>query len=208
MAYLYVEIKPGVTKYMQAPNGTNLGEDYCYKLKKSLYRLKQAGRVWNELIDDKLRAQRFIPVDEDNCVYIRRKSNGKITMLLLYADDIICSASSKQILIELVENLRSLFKLKLMGVPSTMSLSVPSQLLGLELIWGRGFSTVQINSSKLVRELLKDQYKGAVNRPKRIPEDPSFKFLKEDCLFDDETFSKEDRDMQKSYRSIAGLYFL
>jgi hypothetical protein len=45
MAYLYGEIEPGVTIYMQAPKGTNLGEGYVYKLKKSLYGLKQAGRV-------------------------------------------------------------------------------------------------------------------------------------------------------------------
>jgi len=126
-------------------------------------------------------------------------------MLLLYVDDIICSASSKEILVELVEYMKSLFKLKLMGVPSTMSLPIPSQLLGLELIWGRGFSSVQMNSSKLVRQLLKDQYKDTGSRPKRIPVDPSFKFSKEDCLFDDGTLSQEDRNMQKSYRSIAGM---
>ena len=42
------------------------------------------------------RAQGFIPIDEDSCVYIRRRRNGEITMLLLYVDDIICSASSKE----------------------------------------------------------------------------------------------------------------
>ena len=80
-----------------------------------------------------------------------------------------------------------------MGVPSTMSLPIPSQLLGLELIGGREFSSVQINSSELVRQLLKDQYKDAGSHPKRIPVDPSFKFSKENCLFDDGTLSQEDR---------------
>ena len=75
MAYLYGEIEPGLTIYMQAPKGTSLGEGYVYKLKKRLYGLKQAGRVWN-----KLRAQGFIPIDEDSCVYIRRRSNGEITI--------------------------------------------------------------------------------------------------------------------------------
>ena len=166
MAYLYGEIEPGLTIYMQAPKGTSLGEGYVYKLKKSLYGLKQAGRVWNKLVDEKLRAQGFIPIDKDSCVYIRRRNNGEITMLLLYVDDIVCSVSSKEILIELVEYLKSLFKLKLKGVPSAMSLPIPSQLLGLELTWGRGFSSVQLNSSKLVRQLLKDQYKDTGSRPR------------------------------------------
>jgi len=64
---------------------------------------------------------------------------------------------SKEILVELVEYMKPLFKLKLMGVPSTMLLPILSKLLGLELIWGRGFSSVQINSSKLVRHLSKYQ---------------------------------------------------
>ena len=55
-------------------------------------------------------------------------------MLLLYVDDIICSASSKEILVDLVEYMKPLFKLKLMGVPSTMLLPILSKLLGLELI--------------------------------------------------------------------------
>ena len=122
-------------------------------------------------------------------------------------DDIICSASSKEILVELVDYIKSLFKLKLIGVPSTMSLPIQSQLLGLKLIWGRGFSSVPINSSKLVRQLLKHQYKDTGSRPKRTPVDPSFKFSKEDCLFDDGTLSQEDRSMQKSYRSTANGYF-
>jgi len=38
-------------------------------------------------------------------------------------------------------------------------------LLGLELIWGEGFKSVQINASKLVKELLRDHYKDSGSRP-------------------------------------------
>ena len=100
-----------------------------------MYGLKQAGRIWNLLVDEKLRAAGFVALDEDACASIRRRGS-EVTLLLLYVDDIICSASDKSILEELVLYLRSLFSLKLMGVPTSFSLPVPTQLLELELIWG------------------------------------------------------------------------
>ena len=69
-------------------------------------------------------------------------------------DDIICSASEKSVLEELVLYLKSLFSLKLMGVPTTVSLPVPVQLLGLELIWGEGFKSVQINASNFSERIV------------------------------------------------------
>ena len=151
MAYLYGDIEPGVVIYMRPPQGIKLSGNYAYRLKKSLYGLKRTGRIWNSLIDEKFKAAGFVPFDEDACVYIRRRGT-EVTLLLLYVDDIICSASDKSVLEELVLYLRSLYSLKLKGVSTTVSLPVPTQLLGLELIWGKGFRSVQINASKLVKE--------------------------------------------------------
>jgi len=204
MAYLYGDIEPGVTIFMRPPQGINLPGSFAYRLKKSLYGLKQAGRIWNTLIDDKLKAVGFIALDEDACVYIRRRGK-EVTLLLLYVDDIICSASDKSVLEELVLYLRSLFSLKLMGVPTTVSLPIPTQLLGLELIWGEGFKSVQINASKLVKELLRDHYKDSGSRSHRVPADPTFKFSKQDVLIDNGKLSNSDKDMQKAYRSIVGV---
>ena len=204
MAYLYGDIEPGVTIFMRPPQGVNLLGRFAYRLKKSLYGLKQAGRIWNTLIDEKLRAVGFVALDEDACVYIRRRGK-EVTLLLLYVDDIICSASDKSVLEELVLYLRSLFSLKLMGVPTTVSLPVLVQLLGLELIWGEGFKSVQINASKLVKELLRDHYKDSGSKPHRVPADPTFKFSKQDVLIDNGSLSNSDKEMQKAYRSIVGV---
>jgi len=204
MAYLYGDIEPDVTIFMRAPDGIKLPGGSVYRLKKSLYGLKQAGRIWNKLIDDKLRGIGFIPLDSDSCVYIRRRDD-EVALLLLYVDDIICSASNREILIEVVDYLRASFKLKLMGVPTNVDLPIPSQLLGLELIWGENFSSVQINSGKLVRELLRDQYKDEGTRPNKVPVDPTFKFSKNDVLIDNGNLSNQDKAMQKSYRSIVGV---
>ena len=73
--------------------------------------------------------------------YIRRRGD-EVALLLLYVDDIICSASNREALIEIVDYLKASFKLKLMGVPTNFDLPAPTQLLGLELIWGEGFISV------------------------------------------------------------------
>ena len=133
--------------FMRPPQGVQLSGRCVYRLKKSLYGLKQAGRIWTSLIDEKLRAVGFVALDEDACVYIRRRGK-EVTLLLLYVDDIICPASDKGLLEELVLYLRSPFSLKPMAVPTSVSLPVLTKLLGLELIWGEGFKSVPINASK------------------------------------------------------------
>jgi hypothetical protein len=129
MAYLYGDIDPGITIFMRPPQGISLPGKSVYRLKKSLYGLKQAGRIWNTLIDDKLRAVGFVALDEDACVYIWRRGKD-VTLLLLYVNDIICSASDKGILEELVLYLRSLFSLKLMGVPTSFYCQFQLSYLG------------------------------------------------------------------------------
>ena len=93
-----------------------------------------------------------------------------------------------------------------MRVPSVLvDLPVPSQLLGLELIWGEGFRSVQINSSKLVRELLKMHYKDNGTKSNKVPVDPTFKFSKVDVLVDNGDLSNADKAMQSAYRTIVGV---
>ena len=68
----------------------------------------------------------FIPLDSDSCVYIRRRGD-EIALLLLYVDDIICSASNREALIEIIDYLRASSKLNLMGVPTNFDLPAPTQ---------------------------------------------------------------------------------
>ena len=203
MAYLYADIDEGLVIYMRPPPGMNLPEGYMLRLKKSLYGLKQAGRNWNRLIHSKLTEAGFVRIDEDACVYLRI-IKGQYTLLLLYVDDIICSASSKDVLSDLVAYLRSLFKLKLMGVPTNVSMA-PSQLLGIQLVWGEDFQSVQISAAKIVKELLSESWDefGMGKVAHRTPMEPQLRLTESDQLKD--PTDEEDIAMQSKYRHIVGV---
>ena len=154
-------------------------------------------------MDEKLRAVGFTPLMKMH-VFI---SDGKVQRLRCYCFTWITLFARLRvdILMDLVQYL-SLFKLKLMGVPSVLvDMPVPSQLLGLDLIWGAGFRSIQINSNKFVRELLKMHYKDSGTKSNKVPVDPTFKFSKDDVLIDNGDLSNADKAMQSAYRTIVGV---
>ena len=69
-AYLFGKLEEEV--YMEQPEGFNSGDGRVCKLNKSIYGLKQAGRVWNQLLNRTLVQLGFHRCKSDNCVYIRR----------------------------------------------------------------------------------------------------------------------------------------
>ena len=75
--------------YMKIPKGFELNqgdsEDYVLKLHKNVYSQKQAGRVWNKYLVDKLvNKLKFVQSKTDECVFYRGS-----TIYLLYTDDSI-----------------------------------------------------------------------------------------------------------------------
>lgn len=70
-AYLHAPMDCEV--YMGQPEGfeikSDTGEHLVCKLNKSLYGLKQSGRIWNMLLHDYLTENGFVQNDADQCVY-------------------------------------------------------------------------------------------------------------------------------------------
>ncbi|POM67806.1 LOW QUALITY PROTEIN: Integrase catalytic core protein [Phytophthora palmivora] len=76
---------------MRAPEGLKLPKGKSLRLLKSLYGLKQSGKLWNDEIHNYLLELGFIRSKLDPCLYFRR-SDGKLTVLGLYVDDVVVSA--------------------------------------------------------------------------------------------------------------------
>ena len=84
MAYTQAPIEQDL--YMDLPQGldpiTGNRKDYVLKLKKNIFGQKQAGRVWNQFLTDKLRSIGFTPSNVDECVFYRGS-----TIFIVYVDD-------------------------------------------------------------------------------------------------------------------------
>ena len=60
---------------MAIPKGFEVegeAQDFVLKLKKNLFGQKQAGRVWNQHLVDKLKEVGFIPSEVDECLFYRQ----------------------------------------------------------------------------------------------------------------------------------------
>ena len=93
------------------------GEKYVYKLNKSLYGLKQSGRIWNLLFHDYLIEQGFKQSLTDMCVYTKQ-THDCCVILLVCVDDIMIAANSKNVLRNEKQTLSKWFKMKDLGLLS------------------------------------------------------------------------------------------
>lgn len=67
-----------------------------YRLYKALYGLKQAPRAWNQKIDSFFKKQGFQKCEMEYGVYVQHTSEGNMTLVCLYVDDILLTGSSEQ----------------------------------------------------------------------------------------------------------------
>ncbi len=68
----------------QPPGFVYLGkEDWVWQLLKSIYRMKQASRMWNKTFNSAILGWNFVRLSCEWCVYMRRSTTGTVTALLL-----------------------------------------------------------------------------------------------------------------------------
>ena len=96
---IYVELPEG----FKCKNG-----NYVWKLKKSLYGLKQSGRTWNKIFHTYLTAQNFVQSPVDPCMYVENVRN-QISIILLWVDDILIVSKTEAHLMQIKTRLNSKF---------------------------------------------------------------------------------------------------
>nr|GEW66658.1 copia protein [Tanacetum cinerariifolium] len=118
--------------------------NHVYKLKKALYRLKQAPRVWYDMLSSFMISQDFSKGSVDLTLFIHRNGND-LLMVQIYVDDIIIAASTPELCDLFAKIMCSKFKMLMMGKISFF--------LGLQISQSpRG---IFINQSKYALESLK-----------------------------------------------------
>lgn len=99
--------------YMLQPEGFTESNKIC-RLKKSLYGLKQASRVWNLKLDENLKKYGLIQSKTDPCIYYKF-SETLILIIAVYVDDMVIFCNSIAAKTHLKEHLMSQFKMKDIG---------------------------------------------------------------------------------------------
>ena len=131
-AFLHGDLKEEI--YMDQPKGFKVKgkERMVCKLKKSLYGLKQAPRQWSKKFDSFMVGHGYTRTNADHCVYVKKFSNGKFVILLLYVDDMLIVGQDVGVIGNLKKDLFKSFDMKDLG-PAR-------QILGMQILCDRKVS--------------------------------------------------------------------
>lgn len=76
--------------YMEQPRGYEERHKVC-RLRRSVYRLKQASRVWNECFVKFLKEFDLTAPKKDSCVLIRERKKETLIIAIFVDDGLACS---------------------------------------------------------------------------------------------------------------------
>ena len=101
---------------MKQPEGFAMKgkKELLWRLKKSLYGLKQSPRMWYQKFDTYIWGLGFTRIKEDQCVYFKLIGDHVI-YLVLYVDDMLLIGNDKEIIKDLKTQLFSKFDMKDLG---------------------------------------------------------------------------------------------
>jgi len=135
--------------YMDQPEGfmTTGKEKLVCKLKKSIYRLKQASRQWYLKINDTILSYSFVENTFDQCIYMKI-SESKFIILVLYVDDILLATNDIVLLHDVKNFLSNKFEMKDMGEAS--------YVIGIEIFRERSQGVLGLSQKGYIKRCQRD----------------------------------------------------
>ena len=158
-------------------------EKKVLKLKKALYRLKQASRVWNTRINTYFKENGYKQYPHEHALYTK-KSGGNVILVALYVDDLIFSGNNDEMIEEFKSTMTREFEMTDFGLLKFF--------LGLEV--KQGETGIFISQEKYTKEILK-KYKMENCNPVSTPMEPGAKLSK---------YDEGERVDTNRYRSLVG----
>ena len=150
---------------MQQPEGfSEKGkEHFVCNLKKSIYGLKQAARVWNLKINDVLLKDGFRRGTADPCLY-SKCVDGVWIYVLIYVDDILIASCNEDFVIKIGEQLANEYKVNCLGEIT--------YYLGLQITKSKeGYFCM--NQESYIKRIAK-RFNLQDAKPSKIPMDPGY----------------------------------
>ena len=109
--YIYMKVSDGLS--LPKSSDSKPRSAYAIKLRRSLYGLKQSGRIWYNRLSDYLIRKGYKNDNLCPCVFIKRTSTG-FAIVVVYVDDMNIIGNLKEI-DETVTYLKSEFEMKDLG---------------------------------------------------------------------------------------------
>ena len=125
-AFLYGTLPDNEIIYMRPAQGfeqycPETGELMVYRLRKSIYGLVQAAKVWNDmLIKHLVDVQHFVPLESDASILVKG-SFPELIIISTLVDDIIATSHSEEWLLDFEKALEAAFDIKKLGIPQWYS---------------------------------------------------------------------------------------
>lgn len=154
------------TVFMRQPEGfEEKGAGWVWRLKRSLYGLKQAGRVWHETLNERLEEMGFKRILCEHSIWVFGRGDSRI-IIPVFIDDMTIAAKSKAEVDRVKLELKSHFKLRDLGPTSF--------LLGVSIERDRPNRTIRLSQRQYVLDLL-DRFNFSDCSPVSTPLDPSIR---------------------------------
>ena len=129
-------------------------------LKKAMYGLKIAPKVWYETLAAALAQHGFKRTSVDPCLFTGTAPDGGPTYILVYVDDVLVASRTKEGVKQGVNAVLSEFEGRDLGEPTAF--------LGMKIERDRAQRTIKISQERHVRELL-ERFNMTDCRPKSVP---------------------------------------
>ncbi|KAL0289859.1 UNVERIFIED_CONTAM: Retrovirus-related Pol polyprotein from transposon TNT 1-94 [Sesamum angustifolium] len=180
IAFLHGDLEEQI--YMEQLNGfTQPGyEHLVFKLKKSLYGLKQSPRQWYKRFDSYMLQIGYKWCEYDCCVYIKSLDDGSSIFLLLYVDYMLIAAKNMYDVLALKALLSQKFDMKDLGAAT--------KILGMEIHRDRGSRKLWLSQRGYVEKVL-DRFGMSKAKPVSTQLANHFKLSIEQC-------PKTDREVE------------
>lgn len=79
---------------MKTPARIKVESNNVCRLKKCIYGLKQAGRVWNKTLDKVMQNMNALPCKSDPCL-CKRERKGETDFIAVFEDDLVISCKNE-----------------------------------------------------------------------------------------------------------------
>jgi hypothetical protein len=182
--------------YLAAPAGYEhlVRPGKCFRLKKSLYGLKQASHLYWKKLQTWLLVYGFQQVDDEGTLYRYTNKKGQTMILSMYVDDGLVAASDNAIYEEFLVEFRKVFQISDQGDLHFY--------LGVKITRDRVKGTTTLSQEQYVDDLLK-RFGMSDAKPISSPFDPS-QYLSYDDASDRMDMRKETREQVRHYQTIVG----